>query len=370
MSKIKVFHLIKSLGRGGAEMLLPETLRVHNKDDFEYSYGYFVPYKSQLVSALEEQHVSVKCFAANNPLLLLTKSFAVARYARAWGADLIHCHLPLAGVVGRAAGRLTGIPVIYTEHNKQERYHPMTRQLNLATMGWNARILAVSDNVQESILDHWSGPKERVKLLLNGVNTQRFAPHAFSKQEARQSLGLPQDVPIIGTVCVFRIQKRLHLWLKLAQQMRAQYPSVHFVIVGDGPEEERLREIVKEYKLENCVHFPGRLEEVRPWLAALDIYLMTSEFEGLPVAMLEAMSMELPIVSTKAGGIGEVIRNDQEGYLSSVEGWQSLREPLLQLLADKAVRQRIGASARKRVIAAFSIERMARELEEHYHSIL
>lgn len=366
----KILHLIKSLGRGGAEMLLPETLRVHDRNRFEMAYAYFVPEKDQMARALREQGVEVRCFSARHPGKLLLQSPEIARYARNWGADLIHCHLPLAGVAGRIAGKIAGVPVMYTEHNKQERYHPLTRRLNLATMGWNERVLAVSDNVQESLLNHWPRHNHKIKLLLNGVNTQRFNPKDYPQAEARERLGIPIGVPIVGTVCVFRVQKRLHLWLQLAKQMHDVYPQVHFVIVGDGPEEARLKQLAHDYGLSAHTHFPGRLEEVRPWFAAMDLYLMTSEFEGLPIAMLEAMSMTLPVVSTTAGGIGEVVRPGKEGHLASVEDSPALLPHLLQLLENPARRQAMGQAARQRVIEAFSIERMAQDLEQIYEEVL
>jgi glycosyltransferase involved in cell wall biosynthesis len=367
---IKILHLIKSLGRGGAEMLLPETLRVHDRERFSFAYAYCVPHKDQLVPMLTEQGAEVRCFPATNPLKLFAQTPAIARYARDWGADLIHCHLPLAGVVGRWAGRWAGIPVVYTEHNKQERYHPLTRRLNLATMGGNARVLAVSDNVLESLREHWSGPAERSQLLLNGVNTRRFDPGQYDPVEARRSLGLPVEAPIIGTVCVFRTQKRLPEWLALARRVKDTYPAAHFVLVGDGPEEDAVRARAAELDLTDCLHLPGRLEEVRPWLAALDVYLMSSEFEGLPIAMLEAMSMGLPVVATRAGGIGEVVREGQEGFLSSVAEWERLEKPLLRLVGDAPLREELGAAARRRVVESFSIERMARSLEEVYLEVL
>ena len=181
---------------------------------------------------------------------------------------------------------------------------------------------------------------------------------------------MPEDKLIVGTVCVFRTQKRLHLWLELAQRLYRANPALHFVIVGDGPEEDRLREQVRAQGMEDVVSFPGRLEEVRPWLASMDVYLMTSEFEGLPIAMLEAMSMELPVVATAAGGIGEAVTDGVEGYLAPVPDWERLEVPLRNLLADADLRSRIGRGARTRVQREFSVRRMAAELEKIYTDVL
>lgn len=369
MKRIKVLHLIKSLGRGGAEMLLPETLRAHDREHFEFAYGYFVDFKNQVVPDLEALGAEVHCFHANTGAAILLKSTEVARFARHWGADLIHCHLPLAGIAGRITSRITDLPVIYTEHNKQERYHPLTRWANLLTIRWNASVLAVSADVEASLRQAKPGGKVPVRTVLNAVDTAKFSKAHFEKAQVRSALQIPADALVIGTVAVFRAQKRLHLWLELAARLARIYPNVHFVLVGDGPFLTALRQQSRDLGIADRIKFPGRLSDVRPWLAVMDIYLMTSEFEGLPLAMLEAMSMELPVVATAAGGIGEVVRHEREGLLCPVDRYADLFEHLEACVGDPLFRQELGSQARQRVAENFGIERMVRELEAEYLAI-
>src|SRR5687768_5750870 len=102
-------------------MLLPETLRLHNKDEFEFHYIYFLPWKDQLVEALTQNGGRVKCFAANDNIRLILKARLVAAYVKEHKIQLIHAHLPWAGILARIVAKLTNVPVVYTEHNKQER---------------------------------------------------------------------------------------------------------------------------------------------------------------------------------------------------------------------------------------------------------
>ena len=366
----KILHLIKSLGRGGAETLLSETLRVHDRDAFTFQYAYFVSFKGQLAVDLREQGATVTCLRADSAPAILGSLPRLARLVKKERFDLIHCHLPVSAVAGRLVGKYLGVPVVYTEHNKQERYHPATRRANLWTMGLNAAVLAVSDDVKQSIVENWSGPADRVSVLINGVNTARYDPAQYDKRTCREELQLPPEAVIVGTVCVFRTQKRLELWLELARQLRAAVPNAYFVVLGDGPTEEMVKATAKEYQLEDHIVFPGRLDEVRPYLAAMDVYLMTSEFEGLPIAMLEAMSMALPIVATAAGGIPEAVTDGVEGFLRPVPDWRELYAPLERLVKDEALRKECGAAARRRVIQEFSIEKMAHELETVYRRVL
>ncbi len=108
--KIKILHLIKSLGRGGAERLLPETLKKHNLNRFEFHYIYFLPWKNQMVEEIEKNGGTVSCFSANNNIQIFAKVRRIAAYVKEHDIQLIHCHLPWAGIVGRMVGKLTRAP--------------------------------------------------------------------------------------------------------------------------------------------------------------------------------------------------------------------------------------------------------------------
>ena len=170
---MKILHVIKSLGRGGAEMLLPETIRLHNKEQFQFHVIYFLPWKDQMVKDLEDAGATVKCFAATNNVKILLQAKKVAHYVKEQKIDLIHCHLPWAGFLGRIVHRITGVPVIYTEHNKQERYHKLTKWINRFTFNWQSAAIAVSGEVAESIQKNIA-PKIPVHTILNGVNTDKL----------------------------------------------------------------------------------------------------------------------------------------------------------------------------------------------------
>jgi L-malate glycosyltransferase len=370
MRKIRVLHIIKSLGRGGAEMLLPETLKVHDQEKFEFHYIYFLPWKNQMVEAIQSNGGTITCFAANNNIQLLTKVRAVGRYVKEHGIQVIHAHLPWAGILARIVGKVTGIPVIYTEHNKQERYHIVTRLMNLFTMNWAKSVVAVSSDVEESIKKFKPRLKTGLQVILNGVNTAQFLPDRDIGKSVREKYGIPLDALVIGTVAVFRFQKRLDLWLEIAAGIHAEKKDVHFIIVGDGPLREMLYEKRKELQLEHVVHFAGLQTEVHPYFNAFNVYMMTSIFEGLPIALLEAMSCGLPIVSTTAGGVGEVVRDKQDGILCPVDKPESLKRNILTLLGAESLRLQYGRSARIRVEQDFSIQGMTRQIEALYLLIL
>lgn len=385
-------------------MLLPETLKLHNKEQYDFHYGYFLPWKDQMVPYIKQQGAQVICFEANNNLKMLLKVNEICEYVRLHNIDVIHSHLPWAGVVARLVGKRTGIPVVYTEHNKWERYHKATFWLNKITFKWQNVAIAVSGDVEESIRSNAGlaftpliieapQPKvsktlisnssavaeiEKLKLnlerkflttVLNGVNTQFFKKEPTEGVRIRQELGIPESAPVVGTVAVFRFQKRLDVWLEIAAAILKALPDAHFLLIGDGPLRGEIEKKRAELGLEKRVHMLGLQTEVKPFFSAMDVYMMSSIFEGLPIALLEAMSCSCAIVSTEAGGIKEVIEHGKSGYTCSVDEPLALATYAVELVTDKQKLEFISAGARKRVEDNFSILKMVEKLEQIYEAL-
>ena len=366
---MKILHLIKSLGRGGAEMLLQETLKQHDQNKFEFHYIYFLPWKDQMVEGLKKQGgIVTNIPAKTNPVILL-QTFKIIRYIRKNNIELVHCHLPWAGFVGRLIHIFTKIPVIYTEHNKQERYHGITAFLNKISFNFQTRVVAVSSDVAVSIEKNIH-PKIPVQTILNGANTDFFRRDKASGIELKKANKIPEDAIVIGTIAVFRFQKRLKEWIDMFKTMKQQFPTIVGLLIGDGILNDEIRKYLKESGMEDSILMPGLQTNVLPWLSAIDIFMMTSEFEGLPIALLEAMSMECAIVTTDAGGIKELIRDREDGFSVPVEAWRSLENPLSQLLQSPSSIPEWGARARQRVESSFSMQTMVKQTEDLYSTIL
>ncbi|MBZ9631482.1 glycosyltransferase [Salegentibacter sp. LM13S] len=363
MRKTKILHIIKSLGRGGAEMLLPETLKLHNKEKFEFHYIYFLPWKNQMVEALEASGGRVTCFEAKDNIRLMLQYKRIISYCKEKNINLIHCHLPWAGFVGRLVYQQTGIPVLYTEHNMQERYHIATKTINKLSFNSQSLAFGVSKDVTASIQKNIN-PTIPVKTLLNGVNTDSFIPE--QKSTIRKDLGIPDTAIVIGNVAVFRFQKRLVEWLQVIKKLRQNNKNVVGIIVGAGPLEEEIKQEWKSLELEGVVFFTGLQTNVKPYFEAMDIFMMSSSFEGLPIALLEAMSMECAVVSTDAGGIKEVIRNNEDGFICPVDSWEELSVLCQRLMDQPEEMIKYKLAARKRVVEAFSLKRMVDALEAYY----
>ncbi|MCB9675603.1 MAG: glycosyltransferase [Alphaproteobacteria bacterium] len=366
----RILQVVKSLDRGGAEVLLSEVLKRTDRERYHVAFAYFSPAHDFMVPALEAQGAEVFCLQARNQAAMFARTRRLAKLARDWRADLLHAHLPLAGAVTRMAGRMVGVPVVYTEHNLFDRYHSLTRRASRLTWRHQREVIAVSGEVAKSL--EALGGRVPVTVVRNAVNIDDFQLDRAGAERVRAELGVSADTPIVGTVAVFREAKRLDRWIEVARRVHSRRPEVRFVLVGYGPLDDQVRGWVREAGLDGVVHLAGAQSDVRPWMSAFDIYMMSSDFEGLPVALLEAMATGVPVVTTAVGGIPEVVLDGEVGVLvasgdGSAEG---LEQGIERLLADPASRRAQGLRARQVVEERFGMERMVREIGEVYERAL
>jgi glycosyltransferase involved in cell wall biosynthesis len=383
--KRKILVVIKGLGLGGAERLLIDSLPFLNREQFEYQVAYLVPWKHFLVQELESAGIAVHCLGEAS-----ARDRAVRKGPGSWAAmallpgalrrllalqrrerfDVIHADLPVAGVLARLVGRWAGVPVVYVEHNLQERYHPLTRRANAATYGWNRRVLAVSAEVAASIERSGLPGTTRVVMVPNGVPVESVRSEAAADNHIRSELGIPEKHLVVGTVAVFRSQKRLDNWLQVAARVAARRPDVAFLLVGGGPLEPAVREQIEALGLASRVRMPGFRADGRRLMSAMDVYLMTSEFEGLPIALLEAMTLGKPVVSTAVGGVPEVIEHGTTGMMAPVGAIDELGDCVLRLIDDAALRVRMGQAAAAKVESEYHVRRRIEAIENLYHEVL
>ena len=381
--KPKVLVLIKGLGLGGAERLLVDSLPFLDRSRFDYHVAYLLPWKRFLVPELESAGIPVHCLGGMwnssegsqasswEAVALLPQALRrLLMLQRRERFDVIQADLPVAGILARVAGRLSSVPVVYTEHNLQERYHSVTRWANAATYAWNRRVLAVSGEVAESIGRRGLVVRTRVVTLMNGVPVEQVRAEAAQGHDVRRELNIPEDHLVVGTVAVLRSQKRLTDWFQVAARVAAERPHVTFLLVGGGPLEAEVRTLVESLGLSPRVRMPGFRADGRRLMGTMDVFLMTSEFEGLPIALLEAMTLGKPVVSTRVGGIPEVVETGVTGLLAPVGALDELTSSVTRLLDDASLRTRLGAAGAAKVESEYHVQRRVRAIENLYDEVL
>ncbi len=368
---MKVLHLIKSLGRGGAETLLSEGYKAVDSSRFDLEYAYYLAQHDEVARLLVSQGAHVHTFDVGGDLGLMRSVGQTARYLREREIDLVHAHLPLAGVVARLAGRRAGVPVVYTEHNPTSSYHPLTQAASWATWGMQDRAIAISADVAASMRRH-GGSRAHIVTVPNGIDTDRFTPSGTTRQEARARLGLPAEAPVVGVVAQFRLQKQLDVWLEAARHIRTARPDVRFVIVGNGPLWDEIRAVSTRLGLDDAVHFAGVQPNVLPYFEAMDVFMMASRYEGAPLAPVEAMAMQVPVVSFAVEGIRNVIQSGENGILvdAGPDGAHALARAVTDLLDDPEAQTRLGRAGRASAVQLYGLTQMQRTLETMYTDVV
>jgi glycosyltransferase involved in cell wall biosynthesis len=262
------------------------------------------------------------------------------------------------------------IRVVYTEHNLWGRYHRATYAANLATFARNDHVFAVSDQVRASI--RYPGPLRLlpmppVETLHHGLDPATAG--GFQGDGVRTELGIPEDAPVIGSVANFKAAKDHATMLRATAHVRQAVPEVRLLLVGQGPLEAETRRLAAELGLEGTVVFAGFRTDARRLAAAFDVFTLSSTYEGLPIALIEAMALGRPAVVTRVGGTPEVVADGANRLLVPPRDPAALADGLLRLLGDPELRARMGAAARSRALD-FDIRKAVGRMERVYADLL
>ena len=223
-----------------------------------------------------------------------------------------------------------------------------------------SRVITTGERLRDDLIRRLDLPASQVVSIPTGVDLTRYAP--ADRRAARRRLGLPEEACIVGIVATLRSWKGHRYLLDAFSQLSLS--DTHLVVVGDGPGRDNLRRQAAELGISGKMTMPGNQADVAPWLAALDIFVLPSYAnEGVPQALMQAMSAGLPIISTPVGGIPEIITNGVEGFLIPPRDADSLRNALERLCLNPPLRICLGQSALMRARTEFSLEGMLDRME-------
>ncbi|MGH9703337.1 MAG: glycosyltransferase, partial [Candidatus Acidiferrales bacterium] len=283
---------------------------------------------------------------------------ALRKFARERGVDLVHTHGYKADIYGYAAFRRSGIPLAGTCHNwtNQSRSLRIYAHLDRFALCRFSRVIAVSETVQQKLLASGMKP-ERLVTIENGVDLARFEPKpsAYAIEIAKGNRKL------IGMIGRLVVQKGPDLLLRAAQGAFQRFPDSAIVFIGDGPMQTELEHLAKELGIADRVIFAGSRSDVPDVCQALDMVVLPSLNEGLPMSLLEALAAKRPTIATRVGGVPRLIRNNETGLLIESGDVAGLREAMERLLADPALAARLARAGRTLVEEQFSSQAMARK---------
>lgn len=369
MSEIHVLHLIDGLTFGGAETLLRDLAAGQEKRGYRVTVGYSTP--GPFVQELENKGLRL----IHIPRLGLVDPFFLLRMVRLMRSDppqVVHTHLFKSDFHGRLAARLAGVPVVIsTLHNNDVWANNffMGRTYG-ATSRWADRLIAVSSEVKAFHLEKTAVPEGKVLVIENGVDVAAFDGYEKQAQAIRAEFGISPNASVLGIIGRLKPQKDLPTFLQAAVEILRARPDTRFLVVGDGPLLPELQAQAQALGLLPALVFTGMRKDVPAILASIDILVLSSLWEGLPVILLEAMAAARPVVSTAVDGIRGVALPEETALLVPTSSPSALAQACLQLIGDPQRARQMGAAGRGRVLENYSLDAMINRISALYVELL
>jgi len=291
----------------------------------------------------------------------------LARLLRRHRVDVIHSHMFGSNLWGTLIGRACRVPVVIAhEHTWAYSGDPLRAWLDGHVIGRLAtRFIAVSPADAEQMVSYERVPADKVLV----IPTAHVPRRAASTNDVRRELGLRNGAPLIATAVILRPQKALEVMVDAVALVRQRVPDVHLVIAGDGPMRAALEQRVRGLGLEDRVHFLGVRTDVDAILDAASICALSSDFEGMPLFAFECMAARRPLVATAVGALPTVIDSGRTGILVPPRNPGALADAMVELLTDRARRERIAQAAHAR-LSEYTIDAIAAQFADLYERLL
>ena len=263
---------------------------------------------------------------------------------------------------GRLAARLARTPVVLSALHSTGWPDGLGR-LNRMLTPWTDGFIAVANEHGRFLVENERLPADKVHVIPNGIDTNRFQFDASAPFSVRKELGIPTAAPLCGIVAALRPEKNHTMFLQMAAIVHQSRPETHFLVVGDGPEMPKLRRLTSQLNLDANVHFCGSRSDVPQLLAALNVFCLTSHNEASPVSILEALSTRIPVVATDVGSVSGTVVPEQTGLLVPEGNGEQFASAVMRILGDPGLASHLGERGRELVVQHGSLERMVRGYE-------
>jgi sugar transferase (PEP-CTERM/EpsH1 system associated) len=371
LRRLRILHVIPQLMPGGTEYALLRLICALGDEEFEHG---ICATRGVDVEFVRRQMVTSKVFCVGAPgARYQFPFFRLVQTMRSLQPDVVHSR-NWGGIEAVPAARLTGVPVVvHSEHGYEL---DSTERLPYRRRIFRQAVYAMADSVFTNsceLRDYharqaWVSA-DTVRVICNGVDTDRFKPEPSLRQQLREELRIPKDSLLVGSVGRLVTIKDHVTLLKAVSSLAGQGLNLRVLLVGAGPEMEKLqRHAAEDANIVGRVIFTGASDRVPELLNAMDVFVLPSRGEGMSNTLLEAMATALPVVASRVGGNPELIEHGCTGFLFMPAEIANLAGALMRLY-DRDVRQQVGTAARERVILRFSLERMVRDYRDLYRGL-
>jgi glycosyltransferase involved in cell wall biosynthesis len=369
---VKVLHVIYEFSPGGAERVVATYAKFLDKNRFDVSVCALTVgghYEDDLAQN------GVRLFILGKKRRFDPSVLAkLTRLLRSENIDIVHFHDISSSLWGTIPAVLARVKaVIRTVHNVRIVGSDLFSQVKAKT-AWLAfpfhhKLIAVSAEVEKTHINANPFFSKKHIVIHNGVDPSSF-DITLDRDKYLREFGLREKSLIIGTIGRFAPQKAQEIFLAAIQIVLNKRNDVGVLMVGDGPRREELVALCANLGLENGVVFTGVRRDVPQILHLMDIFVLSSDWEGFPMTILEAMACGKPVVATDVGGNREAVVEGETGFLLRARDVSGIAEAILKLIRDPKMRKEMGKKARERFLAHFTAEAMVRETERVYEQLL
>ncbi|MCG3203913.1 MAG: Glycosyltransferase Gtf1 [Elusimicrobia bacterium] len=380
---VKVVHLITLLEFGGAQGNTIYTVTHLDPKNFDTHLwsGKGAYWDTKIEESLPLKN-RIKFFPTLvrplNPLFDFLALLSLWRALKAFKPTILHTHSSKAGIIGRLAGKLAGVPImVHTFHgfgfNDQQK--PWTRGLFVflekIIAPLSDALIFVSQSNQTVARNLEIGKENQFHLIRSGILLDQIKSfcQTFSRNEFRSTHGIPVGARVIITIGAFKPQKNLSDFIEVAKIVSASQPDTFFIILGDGELRESLEKKISEHGLNMKFLLPGWREDAISFLAAADIFVLTSLWEGLPRALVEAMALGLPALCYKTDGIQDLL-SPEEGTLLPQKDEKGMAAQIIDILQNEGRRTILSNRNKSRIGIEFDINHMVLQQERLYLNLL
>ena len=375
--KIKIVHVVTTLGTGGMENGIVNLCNRHNRDNFELTVC-CLKSVGEMTKRLRDD-VTVKCinFSEGKPTFAPIK---MARYFKRHQPDIVHTH-GLAGgsYVGIVGAKLAGVPVIINGQHGSFFLRPHQVMLQKVLAAICDETLSVSEPLKDRVVQNLGISPEKIRVIPNGVDTDIFSGKydcPYLREELKRKFGIiiDDDSVVIGCIGSLKPEKNQLMLLKALREIKHEKAGkqIKAIFVGDGVDLPDLVRFVKDNGLERDVGFLGNRNDIPQLLSAINILISTSisRHEGMSNVILEAMSSNLPVIATRSIGTSELIRDGLTGFLIDQDDVAELADRIALLSGDLKLRKAMASNAHNAVKDKYSITKMVSDYEKVYLDIL
>jgi glycosyltransferase involved in cell wall biosynthesis len=371
---IRVMHVISTLEAGGTELAMIRLLRGLGSDAYRFQVAWLRGMPSlgdEVRSATGRNAEPIGLRFKVDPAAL----YRLLRLARRFRPDIIHTHMDLADYYGAAAAKAVGARLVSSKQNadafrvRRTWKRPPFLLLEHAAYAAADAVIAVSSGLVDYLARVESLPRHKTVVIGNGVDPD-LAAAAPSRAEARRALGIPEGAAVLGTVGRLAEQKGQIDLIRALPLLRADIPELLCLIAGDGPLREPLAAEARRLGVADRLHLLGHRTDIPNVLAALDLFVLPSLWEGLPQALLEAMAMSLPVLAARGVGADDLVIDEENGLLIPPRDPAAIAAAVRRLLRDRPLARRLGDAARRSAADGHSLAGVAAQVDALYRRLL